>query len=299
MLVIAHRGASGYLPEHSLEAKALAFGMNPDFIEQDVVLTKDNVPIIVHDIHLDTVTNVASLYPELKRDDGRFYAIDLTLEQIKKLSLTERISIETGKAVFPNRFPLGKSSFKIPTLAEEIELIQGLNKSMEKNIGIYTEIKEPAWHQKEGKDISKITLEVLNTYGYNKKDSNCYLQCFDGEEVKRIKNELKSDLKLVLLMEEPVELAEFKGIVDGIGPSIMHLITMNSEKEFVSTGYAEKAHTYGMVVHPWTLRADSLPKDISFPFLANLLIKKIGVDGIFTDFPDRLVKIVSENLNQE
>ncbi|MEW6710741.1 MAG: glycerophosphodiester phosphodiesterase family protein, partial [Candidatus Riflebacteria bacterium] len=88
---IAHRGASGYLPEHTLPAKALAHGMGADYIEQDLVLTKDGHPIVVHDIHLDTVTDVATRFPERKRDDGRFYAIDFTLAEIKTLKVTERI----------------------------------------------------------------------------------------------------------------------------------------------------------------------------------------------------------------
>ncbi len=298
-IVIAHRGASGYLPEHTLEAKALAYGMNPDFIEQDVVLTKDNVPIIVHDIHLDTISDVAKKFPESKREDGRFYAIDLNLAEIKQLRVNERINITSGEAVFPNRFPLYKSAFQIPTLQEEIELIQGLNKSTGKDIGIYTEIKEPAWHLKEGKDITKITLEVLSSYGYKSKDSNCFLQCFDEKEVKRIKQELKSDLPLVLLMEEPLKLESYKGIIDGIGPSISHLVKADQEKGIISTGYAEKAHQLGFVVHPWTLRADSLPKDLSYNFLARFLIEQVKVDGIFTDFPDKLVEIVNENKSQE
>jgi len=78
-VIIAHRGASGYLPEHTLEAYALAFGMGADFIEQDVVLTKDGRAITLHDIHLDTVTDVADCFPDRSRPDGRYYAIDFTL----------------------------------------------------------------------------------------------------------------------------------------------------------------------------------------------------------------------------
>src|SRR5688572_14236575 len=85
MIVIAHRGASGYLPEHTREAKTLAYGMGADFLEQDVVLTRDDVPIVLHDVHLDTVTNVAAQFPGRARDDERFYAIDFTLAEIRSL----------------------------------------------------------------------------------------------------------------------------------------------------------------------------------------------------------------------
>ena len=87
-IVIAHRGASGYLPEHTLAAKAMAHGMDVDYIEQDVVLTKDGVPVVLHDHYLDTVTDVAKQYPDRKRSDGRYYAIDFTLQEIKSLVLS-------------------------------------------------------------------------------------------------------------------------------------------------------------------------------------------------------------------
>ena len=138
-IVIAHRGASGYLPEHSMAAKAMAYAMGADYIEQDLVMTKDNHLVVLHDHYLDRVTNVAEAYPNRKRKDGRYYVIDFTLSEINQLEMTEGFKIENGKQVvtFPRRFPLWKSSFRVHTFEEEVEMIQGLNKSMGKNIGIY------------------------------------------------------------------------------------------------------------------------------------------------------------------
>lgn len=97
-LVIAHRGASGYLPEHTLEAKALAYAMKPDYIEQDVVMTKDDQLVVLHDHYLDRVTDVAERFPHRAREDGRYYAIDFTLAEIKSLRVTEgSISTKTAK----------------------------------------------------------------------------------------------------------------------------------------------------------------------------------------------------------
>jgi glycerophosphoryl diester phosphodiesterase len=92
LLVIAHRGASGYLPEHTLEAKVLAYEMGADYLEQDLVLTKDDVPIVMHDIHLETISDVALRFPDRKRSDGQFYALDFTLAEIKQLRVNERIN---------------------------------------------------------------------------------------------------------------------------------------------------------------------------------------------------------------
>ena len=107
-VVIAHRGASGYLPEHTLEAKVLAHAMGADFLEQDVVLTKDDVPIVMHDIQLETISDVARRFPDRQRTNGHYYALDFTVAEIKQLHANERINPKTGKAVYPNRFPLGQ-----------------------------------------------------------------------------------------------------------------------------------------------------------------------------------------------
>lgn len=294
-VVIAHRGASGYLPEHTLAAKALAYGMGADYIEQDVVLTADGVPVVLHDIHLDTVTDVKEKYPDRARDDGRYYAIDFTLAEIKTLRVHERMNLRSGKAVYPGRFPAGKSTFSVPTLAEEIELIQGLNKSTGKDIGIYPEIKNPAWHREQGKDISRIVLEVLTGYGYTEMDSKVYLQCFDPDEVRRIRHELKATIKLVQLlgrdfedMVTPAGLKELATYVQGLGPSIRHLVTGKDEAgRFQVTPIAADAKAAGLAVHPYTFRSDALPASVKdYDELLGLFYTTIGVDGVFTDFPD-------------
>lgn len=98
-IVIAHRGASGYLPEHTLPAKAMAYAQGADYLEQDLVMTKDDELIVLHDHYLDRVTDVAKRFPDRARKDGRYYAIDFTLAEIKSLKFTEGFEIENGKAV--------------------------------------------------------------------------------------------------------------------------------------------------------------------------------------------------------
>lgn len=313
-LVIAHRGASGYVPEHTLAAKALAYGMGADYIEQDVILTKDDHPVVLHDIHLDTVTNVSEVFPKRARDDGRFYAVDFTLAELKSLRVTERIDLETKSAVYPNRFPVGSSSFQIPTLAEEIELIQGLNKSTGRNVGIYTEIKAPAWHRKQGKEISKVVLDVLYRYGYRDKTDKAYLQCFDPAETKRIRFELGCTLKLVQLIAEndwdeaPADfdqlrtaegIKEIATYADGVGPWMPHVVHGRDEEgKPALTSLVEDAHKHGLEVHPYTFRADALPDYVtSFEELLRIFFLEAGVDGVFTDFPDQAV-LVRDNISR-
>jgi glycerophosphoryl diester phosphodiesterase len=306
-LVIAHRGASGYLPEHTLEAKAMAHGQGAPSIEQDVVLTKDNVPVVLHDVHVDTISDVATRFPGRQREDGRFYALDFTLAELKQLRVTERFNAKTGIQVFPKRFPLNKSTFQIPTLEEELQLIQGLNHSTGRQAGIYPEIKQPGWHRKEGHDISRIVLSILEKYGYKGKEDACYVQCFEYEEVKRIRQELGWKGRLIMLMSggakgsdgtdfaylrSPAGLAELKQVADGIGPAIGSII--GPERQV--TTLVKDAHAQGLKVHPYTLRTDELPKfATSADDLMELLFREAKVDGLFTDFPDVVLKWIEKN----
>ncbi|WP_024654021.1 glycerophosphodiester phosphodiesterase [Borrelia persica] len=302
-LIIAHRGASGYLPEHTLESKAYAHALGADYIEQDIVLTKDNIPIIMHDPEIETTTNVATLFPDRARENGRYYSVDFTLAEIKSLSLSERFDPETKKPIYPNRFPVTGYDFKISTLEEEIQFIQGLNKSTGKNIGIYPEIKKPLWHKQQGKDISKIVIEILNKYGYKSKEDKIYLQTFDFDEIKRIREELGYQGKLIMLIgendweEAPTDyeyikseegMAEIAKYADGIGPWIPQII-INGE----ITGLTSLAHKYNMKVHAYTFRTDALPSYVKNENeLLDLLFNKAQVDGLFTDFVDIKVKFM-------
>jgi len=316
-IVIAHRGASGYLPEHSMEAKAMAHAMNADFIEQDVVMTADDELVVLHDHFLDGITNVAILFPKRQRADGRFYVIDFTLAEIQSLQMTEAFS-SAGEAIYPDRFPVWKSHFQVHTLAQEIELIQGLNKSRGKNIGIYPEIKAPAFHQFEGKDISLALLKTLKYYGYFKKNDAIFLQCFDPKELQRIKHtlfkQLDMQLNLVQLiaetswqetcsyqnstavnynydwMFEEGAMSQISDYADAIGPWFPHIVNKQSTTEnLLLSNLVEQAHKNNLLVHPYTFRRDkgeipNYAKD--FDDLLYIFYFKAGVDGLFTDFPD-------------
>jgi glycerophosphoryl diester phosphodiesterase len=305
-LVIAHRGASGYLPEHTLAAKALAYGQGADFLEQDVVLSKDGVPVIFHDTHIDTTTDVAKKFPGRQRADGRFYALDFTLAELKQLNLTERFSPKTGKAAFPRRFPVGVGSFSVVTLEEEIRFIQHLNRSTGRNVGIYPELKAPAWHRQEGRDLASAVLPILRKYGYDAKDSACFVQCFELAEIKRLRGELAWKGKLIMLLggkgkgpgetdftylQTDAGLAELAKLVDGIGPPISSVVTGKSPAERKVTDLTARARKAGLLSHPYTLRADELPQCVSsVDELLRVLFDEAKIDGLFTDFPDLCIK---------
>ncbi|MGB5490015.1 MAG: glycerophosphodiester phosphodiesterase [Woeseiaceae bacterium] len=312
-LVIAHRGASGYLPEHTLAAKAMAYAQGAHFIEQDLVMTKDDQVVVLHDHHLDTVTNVRDVFPERARADGRYYVIDFTLAELRQLAVTERFKQSDGikTAVFEQRFPLEKSSFRINTFAEEIELIQGLNRSTGRSVGIYPEIKSPAFHRGEGKDISTEVLKLLRTYGYDEQPRHVFLQCFDPAELQRIRGELLPAMNMTvplvqLLGTEPAFRAALTpdgmkmvaSYADGIGPSMQLIVAPGSVAGNLQiTKLVELAHDLGLVVHPYTFRRDLLPAYAEdYGDLLDIFLDDIGVDGVFTDFPDLTIEYIESNL---
>jgi len=312
-LVIAHRGASGYLPEHTLAAKAMAYAQGAHFIEQDLVMTQDDQVVVLHDHHLDTVTNVRDVFPGRARADGRYYVIDFTLEELRKLAVIERFKQSDGvkTAIFEQRFPLEKSSFRISTFAEEIELIQGLNQSTGRSVGIYPEIKSPVFHRGEGKDISAAVLKVLKTYGYDEQQESVFLQCFDATELQRIRGELLPVMNMTVPLVQllgtepefraaltPAGMKTVASYADGIGPSMQLIVAPGSVAgKLQITNLVELAHDQGLVVHPYTFRRDLLPVYADdYADLLKIFLKDIGVDGVFTDFPDLTVEYLESNL---
>ncbi|MBM88710.1 MAG: glycerophosphodiester phosphodiesterase [Gammaproteobacteria bacterium] len=314
-IVIAHRGASGYLPEHTLEAKAMAYGMGSHYIEQDVVMTKDDQLIVLHDITLDRTTDVSDQYPNRARDDGRYYSIDFTLEEIRGLKAGEGFRLVDGQKIqsYENRFPMGASSFSIPTLEEEIQLIQGLNASTGNNIGIYPEIKQPEFHRNEGKDISSAVVALLKKYGYTTKQDKVFLQTFSFAELEIIKNDILPaagiELNLIQLvgsessypwMFEPSGMDILAELADGIGPEKGLVISrLSTENNLQITRLVERAHSAGLQVHPYTYRLDPGQVPGYAKSFEDLLYKhyfEADVDGLFTDFPDRAVKFLESSL---
>jgi glycerophosphoryl diester phosphodiesterase len=309
-IIIAHRGASGYLPEHTLAAKAVAHAMGADFIEQDVVLSRDGVPVILHDVYLESTTDVALRFPDRARDDGRFYAIDFLLEELRQLSVHERSTRDSrGRevAVYPERFPLAPALFGIPTLAEEIDLIAGLDHSRGRTTGLYIELKAPNLHRQAGLDIAAIVLGLLEERAYSRRTEQVFLQCFDGLTLRYLRNELHTPLPLIQLIGEnswgedtdsdydylrsPAGLAEIASYAEGIGPWLMHIYQgKDSEGAVRMSDLVSRAQALGLLVHPYTFRRDELPEGISsFDELLDIFIGQAGIDGLFTDFPDTVL----------
>ncbi len=293
-LVIAHRGASGYLPEHTTESAALAHALGADFIEQDVVLSQDGIAVVFHDVTLEKITNVAELFPERRRNN-RFYVFDFTLAELRRLNISERFPSPAGSDA-SQRFPQNTGRFQLSTLEEHLQLIQGLNVSRGRNVGIYVEIKQPKIHRAQNLDPSKEVLRVLHKYGYSHADDRVFVQCFDESEILRLRTELKCQLPLIqLLAEKPSDghLAQIAKVADGIGvriAAVVEGVAPDDPEHARVSNVVRTAHQHAMLVHAWTLRMDSLPDYApNSKTMIDWLVREAGVDGIFTDQPDVLL----------
>lgn len=279
-IIIAHRGASGYRPEHTLSAYALAIDMGADYIEPDLVITKDGHLIARHDRYLSTTTNVADL-PEFAdrktekpgHDGADWFAEDFTLAEIKQLKARQ------PRAARAQHF---NDKYDIPTFDEVLELVNTLSEKRGRPIGVYPETKQPRALAALGLSYDEALLKSLKAHGFEDDSDPVFIQSFEDGNLRRLKE--KTSIPLVFLTEDvPVlsfsEIAEF---ARGIGPYKKLL----SDETLKSTGFVENAHAAGLVVHPWTFRDDQA--DIRLP---NKLKEArhyfaLGVDGGFFDFPD-------------
>lgn len=289
-LVIAHRGASGYLVEHSEGAKVLAHAQRADYIEQDVVLSKDRQFLVSHDITMEETTDVEERFPDRARPDGRWYFADFDWTELQTLELHERTRKDGAQSVFPDRFP-GACGQRLIRLADEIRLIRGLDRTSARTTGLYIELKGPAFHRNEfGRSMGAMLLEQLRELGVDPGKDRCFLQCFEFEELQALKSEHHCRFPLIFLIGRPLEDAQWQSVaktVDGIGPSLETLAQRDASGSIVSTGLVETAHRLGLQVHPYTVRREAQPRwSRSLEETHRTLIETLRVDGFFTDFPD-------------
>jgi glycerophosphoryl diester phosphodiesterase len=294
-IVIAHRGASGHRPEHTLEGYTLAVEMGADFIEPDLVSTKDGVLIARHENEIGGTTDVADRFPDRKRTktvDGEsitgWFSEDFTLAEIKTLHARERL---------PFRSHAYDGKFLIPTFDEVIELAQKLGTARGRPVGIYPETKHPTYFRGIGLPLEEPLLASLEKHGWDRKDSPVFIQSFEQGNLKDLRP--KTAVRLVQLVNSAAlvndaGLKQIASYANGIGPEKSLVVPVNADGSLgTPTDLVTRAHAAGLLVHIWTIRADKefLPAgyhgDVQAEFAQ---FRQLGVDGVFTDFPDLGVK---------
>jgi len=294
-IVIAHRGASGHRPEHTLEAYRLGVEMGADFIEPDLVSTKDGVLIARHENEIGGTTDVAARFPDRRQTktiDGQsitgWFTEDFTLADIKTLRARERLSFRSHEY---------DGQFQIPTFDEVIALAQQLGTKRGRPVGIYPETKHPTYFRGIKLPIEEPLLAALDRTGWNTREAPVFIQSFEQGNLRELRKQTK--VRLVQLVATPALLTDaglkdIASYADGLGPEKRLLIPVNPDGSLrPATDLVARAHALGLVVHVWTVRVEKafLPAAYKGDAAAEFeQLRGLGVDGVFTDFPDVAVK---------
>ncbi len=279
-IIIAHRGASGLRPEHTIAAYQLAIDMGADFIEPDLVITKDGHLVARHDRYLSTTTNVSDLAEFADRktkktglDRADWFVEDFTLAEIKTL-----------KARQPREGRLKRfdDEYDIPTFDEVLDLAKKWSDKRGQRIGVYPETKHPAALEALGLSFDDSLLSSLEKYGYSSNVDPVFIQSFEDENLRRLKD--KTSIRLVYLTKEKPSLGfdQIAQFAAGIGPYKKLL----SNDQLQSTGFVEGAHDSGLEVHPWTFRDDQPDDRFANKKAEARHYFDLGIDGGFFDFPE-------------
>jgi len=285
--LIAHRGASAYAPEHTLEAYRLALRQGADFVEQDLQITRDKHLICLHDLTLERTTNVKEIFPSRFQEEvaprspseqgtgtagtpvRRWYVSDFTLREIKQLD---------AGSWFNPKF----KGARIPTFQEAIDLIRG-------RAGLYPETKAPDVYGRFGFDMERLLVAALrnNRLGTRRSERHTpvIIQSFSDESLRKLGGMLNPQLPLVLLINEqmqtrwltPAGLGETKQFASGIGPA----------KALLDKNLVTQAHALGLSVTPYTFRTSNIGRFKSVREEMSYYLYDLGVDALFTDNPDQ------------
>jgi len=294
-LIIAHRGASGHRPEHTLEAYRLAVEMGADFVEPDLVSTKDGVLIARHENEIGGTTDVADRFPDRKRTktiDGQsttgWFAEDFTLAEVKTLRARERLAFRSHAY---------DGQFQIATFDEVVELAQQLGTARGRPVGIYPETKHPTYFRSIQLPLEEPLVASLQKHGWNRRDAPVFIQSFEQGNLRELRK--KTEVRLVQLVSGAA-MVEGNGLVniaeyaDGVGLEKRLVVPVNPDGSLgTPTDLVTRAHAAGLLVHIWTLRVEKafLPAGYQGrPEAEFEQFRQLGVDGVFTDFPDVAVK---------
>jgi glycerophosphoryl diester phosphodiesterase len=318
--IVGHRGASGYRPEHTLASYELAARMGADYIEPDLVITKDGVLVARHEPEIGGTTDVAD-HPEFtdrkttKLLDGvavtGWFTEDFTLAELKTLRAKERIpEVRQHNTIYDGRY-------EVPTLQEVIDLSKRLSRELRREIGIYPETKHPTYFRKQGLALEPRLVDVLNRNGLNRPGAKVYVQSFEVSNLIELRRKLRVPLvQLTSATGAPFDFVDsgdprtYKDIVSpaglravakyakGLGPEKSQIIPRDAAGFLTTpTTLVRDAHRAGLKVHPYTFRAENQflppalrrgtsPSDFGRALDEQEAYIRAGVDGLFTDQPD-------------
>lgn len=303
-LVLAHRGSPGTLPEHTLAGYSLAIDQGADYIEPDLVVTRDGALIARHENEIGSTTDVAARFPKRKRTqviDGQpitgWFSEDFTLAEIRQLHARERLAF---------RNQTHNKLYGVATLDEILDLVARKSQQVGRSIGIYIETKHSTHFQKIGLAIEPKLLKVLAAHHLDRPNAQVFIESFEVSNLQQLKQ--SSPYRLIQLIEAegqpadqmlkgasgwsyaqmitPAGLKQVAAYATGIGPDKHLIVPELKGKLQPATSLVNDAHAAGLLVHPWTFRSDKefLAQDYPNPEAEYLQFFTLGVDGVFSDF---------------
>ena len=310
-IVIGHRGASAYRPEHTLASYELAIDQGADFIEPDLVPTKDGVLVARHENEISGTTDVDQ-HPEFadrrttKIIDGvtmkGWFTEDFTLKELKTLGAKERLPVvRPANKAFDGQY-------SVPTLDEILSMLKKRNRGRKRPVGVYPETKHPSYFRSIGLPLEANLVKSLRDYGYDRHPDQVFLQCFEVSGCRALRALTK--LPIIQLVDgngqpfdftlggdkrsfrdliTPAGLAEIAGYANGIGAAKELVIPLVGGRLQAPTSLVQDAHAAGLKVHLWTFRPEPLflPGDlVGHPEMEIRRFVDAGIDGFFTDAPD-------------
>lgn len=280
--LIAHRGASGYAPEHTLEAYRLAIEQGAHYVEQDLQMSKEGVLVCLHDLSLERTTNVQEMFPVRYRDvlvggvtERHWFVADFSVEEIKQLDAGSWFGEKRGRSTF--------SGAQIPTWHEAIQEIRG-------KAGLFPEIKNPETYREHGFDMEQAVVNELKRIGLDwpgaDSSTPVVLQSFSAQSLRRMADEHRNRLPRVLLLGEgdqawlsPEELHRVEEFA-GIGPD-KNLLRAN-------LNLVEWAHKAGLSVTAYTFGSSAVGEGFSdVGEEMTYYLHSLDIDALFTDNPDQ------------
>jgi glycerophosphoryl diester phosphodiesterase len=334
-IVIAHRGASGYRPEHTLESYRLAIEMGADYIEPDLVSTRDGQLVARHEPNITATTDVAQRPEFASRrrtetvdgfEQSGWFTTDFTLAELRTLRAVQPREYRSRE--FDGRFP-------IPTFDEIIALAKSESAARGRTIGIYPETKHPTWHCERGLALEPMLLATLARAGWTTRDAPVFIQSFEAGNLQWLRS--RTGVRLVQLLDgaglsaggavqparrwqasgactlfaaiappddfsTPESFARIAAYADAVGPWKRHLIGSRATREDDATEASRRldeptrfvalAHAAGLAVHPFTFRNEAMHLAADYagdPIAEYLQFYRLGVDGVFSDFPDTAI----------
>jgi glycerophosphoryl diester phosphodiesterase len=324
-IIFGHRGAAGYRPEHTLASYELGARMGADYIEPDLVVTKDDVLVCRHEPNITDTTDVAD-HPEFadrkttKTVDGvvqtGWFTTDFTYAELKTLKAKERLpAVRQRNTLYDRRY-------HVPTFQQVIDLSKRMSKELHRQVGIVPETKHPTFFTTQGHDINKLLVKALNKNHLNTAASKVVIQSFEIGNLKALNKAVKVPLLQLIdssggpadqtgkvtydQMSTAQGLKDISAYADWVGPSKDRIVPLNPDKSSgTPTSFIRDAHAAGLLVGPFTFRNENQflpaedrvgdPADPNFPNLYGNAFKEyaqffgLGVDGLFSDNPDTAI----------